>query len=205
MRPCFRSGRGCGQARSGAWGPKVPDGQNAVIDQQIADALGLLCRNGDNTDFDLVAAADLTEPDRCMMGLPLLEVPMIASFSSNAATILRPYSAKPEYPSSARPKLARADQNGIVLYCRSPKTVRYRQPKPHDYSRSSGGRRRKRAQDPCAPAPRPYEARRKRRGGDIDAAAVRHTFQIGKIGRQALSVARDISFSMKPLPLLISI
>lgn len=43
-------------------GGKVPDGQNAVIDQQIADALGLLCRNGDNTDFDLVAAADLTEP-----------------------------------------------------------------------------------------------------------------------------------------------
>jgi len=28
--------------------------------------------------------------------------------------------------------------------------------------------------------------RRKRRGGDIDAAALRHTFQIGKIGRQAL-------------------
>ena len=39
--------------------------------------------------------AILSSRDMCMIGFPLLLVPMIASFASNAATIFSPYSAKP--------------------------------------------------------------------------------------------------------------
>ena len=52
--------------------------------------------------------------DRCMMGLPFLEVPMMASFSSKAATIFRPYSAKPGIAEQGPAQLARADEHGIV-------------------------------------------------------------------------------------------
>ena len=40
-------------------GRKVPDGADAVGDQQIADRLCLLGRDGDNADLDFITAADL--------------------------------------------------------------------------------------------------------------------------------------------------
>ena len=41
---------------------KVPDGEDPVLNQQIAHVLRILSRDGDDADFDLAALADLSEP-----------------------------------------------------------------------------------------------------------------------------------------------
>ena len=53
-------------------GGEIPDGEDPVADEQIADALGLLCRDGDDADLDLVAAADLAEARQVHDGLAAL-------------------------------------------------------------------------------------------------------------------------------------
>ncbi len=121
-------------------GGEIPDGEDPVADEQIADALSLLCRDGDDADLDLVAAADLAEARQVHDGLAALggadDSVIFIKRRDDIEAVLR----KAGIPQQRAAKLARADQNGIVCVCRSPKTARYRRSARHDYSRSSGGR-----------------------------------------------------------------
>ena len=73
-----------------------------------------MCRNGDNTDFDLVAAADLTEPGQVHDGLATLgganDGVVFIKRRDDIEAIFR----KAGIAQQRTAKLACADQNGVV-------------------------------------------------------------------------------------------
>ena len=167
-------------------GGEIPDGEDPVADEQIADALGLLCRDGDDADLDLVAAADLAEARQVHDGLAALggadDSVVFIKRRDDIEAVLR----KAGIPQQRAAKLARADQNGIVCVAVAQKLLDIGDQRGTiiaDLRAAAGGNERKILAHLHLAHMKP---RRKRRGGDIDAAAVRHGFQIGQIGRQAL-------------------
>ena len=105
---------------------KIPDRADAALDQQVAHMLRVLCRDGDDADLHLVAAADLVQTGHVHDRLAAF-----AHADDGVVCVERRHDVQPVLGKAAvaeqrAAELARADEDGLVRVAVAQKALNIR-------------------------------------------------------------------------------